>query len=261
MIIDKLWSFAGEAPDQTVDELLTGSRDTPVTGVATAFMPSQEVVEQAIAAGANLLIAHEGPYYSHRATGRETAARADSVYGAKRELIERGGLAIYRFHDGVHRWQPDGITLGLIRSLGWEAYVGEHRAYASLLTLPRQTVAEVAEHLKRTLALPFVRVVGDLAMPCERLGVTVGYRGGGDTAIPLLADDGADLIVIGEGPEWETPEYVRDAVRQGKRQALIAIGHEASEAPGMAEVAERLSELFPGLPVLHLKDRPLFQCV
>ncbi|CAM3815068.1 Nif3-like dinuclear metal center hexameric protein [Cohnella lubricantis] len=251
--------ITAEMPDSTVDKLITGEPDTIVTGIATAFMPSQSVIEQAIAMGANLLIAHEGLDYSHAGSAADLAA--DSVYLAKRRLIEQSGLAIYRFHDGIHRYRIDGITLGLIRTLGWEAYVSEHRAAASLLTLPRWTVRNIAKHLKQRLHVPFVRVVGDLDTLCECVGIAVGYRGGGATAIPLFGADGADLVIAGEGPEWETPEYVRDAVRQGKHQALILLGHAASEEPGMAELALTLQACWPGVPVRFLKDAPLFQWV
>lgn len=260
MVLDHIHEpIAAEMPDPTVDRLLSGDPDTAVTGIAVAFMPSQAVIEQAVGIGANLLIAHEGLYYRHAgATGR---LEADPVFQAKRQRIERFGLAIYRFHDGIHRYRPDGITIGLIRALGWENQVTEHRDAASLLKIPRQTAAAIAEHVKNRLAIPFVRVVGDPDTPCERVGIAVGYRGGGETAIPLFGTDGADLVIAGEGPEWETPEYVRDAVRQGRRQALIVIGHAASEEPGMKALALMLQARYPGLPVRYLQDSPLFHWI
>lgn len=260
MVLDELMAPVQSAmPEPTVDVLLTGSPDRIVSGIAVAFMPSQPVIEQAIDMGANLLIAHEGLYYSH--SSHTDHLEADSVYRAKRRLIEQSGLAIYRFHDGIHRYHPDGITLGLIQALGWDNQVAEHRAAASLLALPRQTVADIAEHVKRRLGLPWVRAIGDPAMLCERVGITVGYRGGGGISIPLFSADGADLVIAGEGPEWETPEYVRDAISQGRGQALIVLGHAASEEPGMAALAARLQACYPGLPVRFLKNTPLFQLI
>lgn len=258
MVLEKLREpIAAALPDRTVDELLSGDPDAPVTGIATAFMPSQAVLEQAASMGANLLIAHEGLYYSH--AGDTERLESDPVYRAKRRFIERSGLAVYRFHDGIHRYRPDGVTLELVRSLGWEDHATEHRAAASLLRLPRQTAADIAEHLKRRLRVPGIRLVGDPDTVCERVGIAVGYRGGGATAIPLFGDDGADLVIVGEGPEWETPEYVRDALSQGQRIALIVLGHAASEEPGMEALALRLQESYPGLPVRFLRDTPLFR--
>jgi putative NIF3 family GTP cyclohydrolase 1 type 2 len=257
--LERLEELTGGKPEHTVDGLLSGDPSTPVAGIAVAFMPSHATIEKAIACGANLLIAHEGVFYSHR----DAAERLnnDEVCMAKRRLIERSGIAVYRCHDGWHRRRPDGIAYGLIETLGWTEFVESHQMAASILTLPPTTVGEAAARLKRRLGVPMLRVVGDLAMPCRRVGLLVGYRGGGDTAIPLLEQERLDLVVAGEGPEWETPEYVRDAVRQGRSKALILLGHAASEEPGMAFLAERLQVACPEVPVRYLRDEPLFQWI
>ena len=82
-----------------------------------------------------------------------------------------------------------------------------------------------------------------------RSGLLAGYRGNGATAIPLFEQEQLDLIIAGEGPEWETPEYVKDAVHQGKRRALILLGHAESEEPGMEALAEQMRAEFPSIPV------------
>ena len=69
------------------------------------------------------------------------------------------------------------------------------------------------------------------------------------------------MAITGEGPEWETPEYVRDALAQGKKRALIALGHGESEQPGMKYLAAILRERFPGLAVhLSRKGRSFRSC-
>lgn len=57
-------------------------------------------------------------------------------------------------------------------------------------------------------------------MECQRIGLLAGYRGGGEVVIPLFQNQNLDLIIAGEGPEWESPEYVRDALQQGKKKHL-----------------------------------------
>lgn len=49
-------------PENTVDQLITGSADQVITGIVVTFMPTQHVIEQAIQQGANLIIAHESPF-------------------------------------------------------------------------------------------------------------------------------------------------------------------------------------------------------
>lgn len=244
----------------TVDKLdPPGNPDTEVRGIVTAFSASQHVIEQAIALGANLIIAHEGVYFSHQ--DDRDWLEGDPVYMEKAELIAHSGIRIYRFHDGLHRYKPDGVMEGLLRTLDWSRYVSAQQPAAAILTLPATEVGELSQQLKLKLGIPYVRVAGELSMPCSRVGILVGYRGGGKMAIPLFQNEDLDVIIAGEGPEWETPEYVRDAVHQGRRKALIMLGHAESEAPGMKHLADMLSEHFPGLPVYFIGERPVFEIV
>jgi len=69
------------------------------------------------------------------------------------------------------------------------------------------------------------------------------------------------VVIAGEGPEWETPQYVKDAVFQGKGRAYVALGHAESEEPGMKYLAEILERAFPGLPVHFVPETPVFRVV
>lgn len=243
--------------EQTVDRLMFGSPETEVTGIVTTFLATQHVLEQTVALGANLVITHEGVFYSHHE--RMESIAEDPVYLTKRKLIENSGIAVFRFHDHVHRYRPDGITEGLVKALDWESYVEEHLPAACILNMPAKTLSDIAEDVKMKLGIPYVRVVGESAAPCSRVGLLVGYRGGGTIAIPLFESRRLDLIIAGEGPEWETPEYIRDAMYQGRRKALLFLGHAASEEPGMRNVTDLLKKEFPDVPVHFIAERPLFQ--
>jgi putative NIF3 family GTP cyclohydrolase 1 type 2 len=245
--------------EQTVDTLLSGDPQVEVTSVVTAFMPTQKVLEEAVALGANLVIAHEGTFYSHHSSF-ESTLKDDPVYQSKKKFIDESGLAIFRFHDYIHRYQPDGITEGLAEALSWKASVVKRLPAASIVELPAATtVKELVGHVKSKLAIDYVRVAGNIVISCKKIGILVGYRGGGQLAIPLFAQEDLDVIICGEGPEWETPEYVRDAVWQGRAKALIMIGHAASEEAGMMFLAERLRQHFPSVPVHYLADKPALQ--
>ncbi|WP_260989790.1 Nif3-like dinuclear metal center hexameric protein [Paenibacillus xylanexedens] len=245
-------------PENTVDQLITGSPDQFVTGIVVAFMPTQQVIEQAIQGGANLIIAHESPFYNHHSA--TDWLENDSVYMHKRNLIDQTGIALFRCHDIIHRFEPDGITDGLIQELGWTTYLSERTAESDMVTFPKgMTVQEIARHLKQRLGIDYVRIAGNSEIVCRRVAVLVGFRGNGPVTIPLLQNEQVDLIIAGEGFEWETPEYVRDAVQQGKSKALIMVGHAESEAPGMKLLANRLKESFPELKVTFVKEQPVFK--
>jgi putative NIF3 family GTP cyclohydrolase 1 type 2 len=247
-----------ELPEHTVDQLITGSPHQTVTGVVVTFMPTQHVIEHAIQRGANLIIAHEPPFYNHHSHTDWLAD--DPVYENKRKLIENGGVAIYRCHDAIHRFQPDGITEGLVQALGWSSSVEQRKPEADILTFPEgMTVQLIAKHIKHSLGIEYVRVAGDPKMVCRRAAVLVGFRGNGNLTIPLLHQEELDLIIAGEGFEWETPEYIRDAVQQGKKKSLLMIGHAESEASGMKLLSERLTAAYPELPFHFIGEQPVFQ--
>ena len=47
--------------------------------------------------------------------------------------------------------------------------------------------------------------------------------------------DNVEVLLVGETREWETVEYAADATSEGKKKALIVIGHVPSEQAGMEE--------------------------
>ncbi|WP_458126663.1 Nif3-like dinuclear metal center hexameric protein [Paenibacillus sp. Z3-2] len=249
-----------ELPENTVDQLITGSLAQRVTGIIIAFMPTQHVIEQAIKHGANLIIAHESPFYNHHSHTDWLAS--DPVYVHKRKMIDEASISIYRCHDIIHRFQPDGITEGLIKALRWSPYVEQRLPEADILSLPEgQTVQAVAQHVKSSLGIDYVRVAGDVKTVCQRVGVLVGFRGNGHVTIPLIKHNQLDLIIAGEGFEWETPEYIRDAVQQGQSKALIMMGHAESEASGMKLLSDRLAAHFPELTVRFAGEKPVYTVI
>ncbi|AZK48049.1 Nif3-like dinuclear metal center hexameric protein [Paenibacillus lentus] len=243
--------------ENTVDRLETGKPDTEVTGIGVTFMPTYHVIQQAIELGINLLITHEGIYYSHQCSPE--LLQNDPVYLQKRRLIEESGIAIFRLHDYIHKYKPDMITSGLIQAMNWEGYIERVHPNSTIVDLPEMTVAEIANDMKLKLRIPYVRIVGDRLLSCKRAGILVGYRGGGTNVIPLFTAENLDVVIVGEGPEWEAPEYVRDAAQQGRQTALIVMGHAESEAPGMRALAKQLQAVYHPLPVHFMEERPLFQ--
>lgn len=257
-VIEQLKSSIGPI-DNTVDILESGNPSTEVRGIATTFMATQQVIEQALSMGVNLLISHESAYYSHRITNG--LLTHDPVYLTKSRLIQESGIAIYRHHDYCHRLEPDIIMSGLLQSLKWEAYVENMLSAAAILCIPEMRARDIAEYAKSQLSIPFVRIAGDPDMTCRRVGILVGYRGGGVNAIPLIREKALDLIIAGEGPEWETPEYTRDSVYQGVPKSLLVLGHAESEEPGMQYLAAQLQRKYPELPVHFIPVDPVFQVV
>jgi putative NIF3 family GTP cyclohydrolase 1 type 2 len=232
---------------ETVDTLKTGNPHQVVTGIVTTFLASYQVIEQAIQLGANLIITHEPTFYNHE--DEVSWLEGDPVYEAKQCLLEEHHIAIWRFHDYLHSLQPDPTTTGLLKVLGWTAYALPDKPY--LCHLPARSLSDLVAALKTKLGLTTVRIVGDLEMECTKVGILVGAYGG-MMQILTLKDPDLEVLLCGEIHEWETSEYVRDALQLGKRKALVVFGHAASEEPGMQAVIPWLQTRLPDLAITFI---------
>ena len=241
----------------TVDTLKFGDPKRSVRGVVVTFMATRSVLQRALDLGANFVITHEPTFYNHR--DEIEWLGADDVCASKRKWIEEHDLAIWRFHDGPHSLQPDGIDVGMIRRLGWKRDTDPERQ--KVFTVPAQTVRALAEDCKKRLGIAQVRVAGDLDATCTHVGLRVGSSGG-QSQIELFRDHQVDVVVCGESPEWETCEYVRDAVAMGQKKALIVLGHANSEEAGIEWMAEWIRPALPAeIPINYVPAGDPFRFV
>ena len=67
-----------------------------------------------------------------------------------------------------------------------------------------------------------------------------------------------EVLVSGESREWETVEYVRDAISAGMKKALILLGHATSEEPGMEYCATWLKTFVTEVPVEFIPAKEPF---
>ena len=229
--------------------------DQKVSGIATTMFPTLEVIEKTAKIGANLIVAHETLYYNHQ--DETDWLEEDEVFLYKKALIEKHQIAIWRFHDYWHRRRPDGIAEGNLKKLGWEKYYNPEST--RLLTLPQpQPLRDILLHIKQQLEIPQVRLVGDLDQVCQSIYLAFGAI---DSRMIIAGkqENKPDLILCGETREWETVERVRDGRLMGKITALMILGHELSEAPGMEFAAKWIQEKIPGIPVNYIASGNPFQ--
>ena len=214
-----------EWKEDTVDTFKAGNPDTAVTGIAVTMMATMDVLQRASAKGLNLVITHEPTFYAHVDTP-EGMPNSDPVWAEKRVFIEKHGMVVWRFHDHWHMRKPDGIEAGMVQSLGWEKFQTPGNQY--LFVLPETTVRKLAEEVATKLDSPVVRVVGEPEMKVTKVGFSPGAAGFQRETHALEQDD-VQVLLVGETREWETVEYVADAVTQRRNKALIVIGHVPSE--------------------------------
>jgi putative NIF3 family GTP cyclohydrolase 1 type 2 len=230
---------------QTVDTFKGGNPDTPVTGIAVTMMATLDVLERAAANHQNFVITHEPTFYSHQ-DKPEGMDESDPVWAEKRAFIETHNMVVWRFHDHWHRMHPDGILAGMVHALGWEKY--QHADDPNIFTRPEITVSKLASEVAERLGAPSLRVVGNPEMKATKIALSPGAAGF-VRETHALERDNVEVLLVGETREWETVEYVADAVTEGKRKALIIISHIPSEQAGMEECARWLKTFISATPI------------
>ena len=238
---------------QTVDQIVAGSETTPVTGIATTMMATLDVVECAAAAGRNLIVTHETPFYLHQDHTEDI--KDDPVLQYKLEFIRKHNLAIFHFHDHWHARKPDGIATGMMRQLGWEKNVDPDNP--KKFTFSGEPLAHFCRTIQSRLQDRTMRVVGDPRMPVRNVLASWGFVSR-MPGIPLFAGPEVDVFICGETREWELVEYVRDSITAGNKKALILLGHVVSEQGGMVYCADWLRSFISEVPIEFIPTREPF---
>jgi putative NIF3 family GTP cyclohydrolase 1 type 2 len=239
---------------ETVDTFKAGSPETRVTGIAVTMMATLDVLQRAAAKGQNLIITHEPTFYNHldRPEGMD---ENDPVWKEKRDFIEKNGLVIWRFHDHWHLRKPDGILAGMVQALGWQKYQSAENPH--LFTVPETTLEKLAADVAKRLETPVLRVVGNPEMRVTKLALSPGSAGF-QRETHALEMENVEVLLVGETREWETVEYAADALSEGRKKALIVIGHVPSEQAGMEECARWLKTFVKDVPIEFVATKQPF---
>jgi putative NIF3 family GTP cyclohydrolase 1 type 2 len=257
--------WQSQQPDGYSDGILFGNSEVAVTGIATTFTPTLDVLRKAVASGKNTIICREGPFYSRGersplyfrggpAPSKELL-NDDLVGRSKREFLTHNNLSIIRFHDNWDARAIDGQLLGLVRALAWEAYhskaVTGAEKYDSrnlYFQAPAETLSSLAHRLKSALKIQGVRVIGDRSSSIRTVALVHGLLLVAQ-AETILREHNVDVVVAGDAVEWEIVPYFQDLVKANMSKGLILLGEEASEEPGSEEVARWLKTFVNEVPI------------
>ncbi|MFW6289879.1 MAG: Nif3-like dinuclear metal center hexameric protein [Mariniphaga sp.] len=237
----------------TVDTFKAGNPESKLDGIAVCMFADMETLRQAANKGCNFIITHEPVFYNH---SDETESYSDNpVFKEKMQFIKDNGLVIFRFHDHIHKTQPDGISVGMIDKLGLE----KHAVNGSLthFQIPQNTLAKFAKELKERLDMQSIRIIGNPDMQFTKVAFMAGAPGG-QHHIKMLNDDEVEVLIAGEANEWETYLYANDAVALNKDKAVIFLGHIRSEEAGMEYCAQWLKVFINDVPVHFIENKANF---
>lgn len=240
-VIDELWP-ASLAEEWDAVGLVAGRRESPVRLIHFAVDPVRAVVEEACAAGADLLITHH-PLLLRPVQSVEAGTFKGEVV---HRLIE-SGCALLTAHTngdsavgGVNDVLAEILGLEDVSPLQAAADGLQEEGLGRVGTLPRgTTLGEFAATVFSILPAVAggVRVAGDREAFIRRVAVC---GGAGDGLLQAARDAEADVYITGDLRHHPASE-AREAVHDG-RPYLIDVSHFASEwlwLPAAAQALDR----------------------
>lgn len=212
-----------------------------VTKVALAVDGSQKTIEDAIAAGADMLILHHGIYWCglRPMTG---------WFKKKIETCLQHNLAVYGAHLPLDLHPELGNNAGIARALGLSDCTPEVDYHGTLIGVAgtfNGTVAELREKYAAITGSSITGFVQDAAAPAGRVAVCSG--GAGDV-IYQMHEKGYRTYLTGEENHW----VVNAAQDMGVN--ILFAGHYATETFGVKSLGKRIETQF-GLPTVFI-DNP-----
>ena len=212
-----------------------------VTKVALGVDGSQKTIDDAVAAGADLLVLHHGIFW----------CGLQPIKGWWKQKVEsclNNNLAIYAAHLPLDLHPTLGNNAGIAKALGLEDVHPEVDYHGTLIGLSGffpDTVAELRTKYAEITGAEITGVVHDATLPAGRIALCSG--GGGEEIYQMHAK-GYTTYLTGEENHW-----VSNAARDMGVNILFA-GHYATETFGVRSLGKLLEDQF-GLSTVFI-DNP-----
>ncbi|MCD8175257.1 MAG: Nif3-like dinuclear metal center hexameric protein [Phascolarctobacterium sp.] len=207
--------------------LMLGRREKPIKSIMLALDITPEVVEQALACKADLIITH------HPAIFKKLGSITDDNWqqGLLLKLAE-SGIAVYSAHtnmdcaaSGVNDVLAAMLKLNDVKPLDEESGLGR------LGTTDISDAEEFAAFAKKALKAEYV-VLGNAG---KKVCKVLVCGGAGSELIETAKEKGADTMVTGDVRYHDAQNAVFSGIN------IIDAGHQATELPILEKLADRLS--------------------
>jgi len=259
-----------EIPRETErDRVLWGDPDQECTGIASVIYASVEIIEKAHALGVNFIVAHEALFWNH---GDHTEwLENNTAFQKKRELLDRYGICVYRYHDHIHAGikigdtYKDGIFYGLTTLMGWnDNILNKEDVMPKELRIPKMSAYELAQKIISVFDLKGVRLIGHKDTQVERISLPMHINGrlSDNDLISRINDENIQCLLTLELVDFTVNEYIHDAVMLHEDKCILALGHFNFEEIGMKYYAEYLKEnLHVDVPVYFIGMHDYFDYI
>ncbi len=237
-----------ENHSNTVDTCKCGDPEKEVGKIALCFIATPEVLIQAKAWGADLLITHEPTFYNHGDENEDTLLCAK-----KRKLAEESGLTIYRYHDSMHFFAEDLIDRGFVASLGLK---GQFEKEGFFVLETETTPLALAKAIQDRLQIRHPRLIGSRMGNVKKLQFALGARG--SEPYTAFRENDCQVLLAGELSEWFDGEPIRDLAQMGAQKTVLLLGHVGSERDGMKELTKAIDRKYDGAQAKYFESGELY---
>ena len=229
--------------------LVSGDPKQQVTKVLLTVDVTAEVVEHAIAIGAELILAHHPLLLKPINSISE-----DTSKGSVLNKLVKSGIALYSAHTNADA-VPSGTSavlataIGLLDSKPLHVLSDGIHGTGRIGKLPNATsLGDLAAVLNAVLppTATGVRVAGDFERSIQTVALCAGA---GDSYLGLALDSGADVYITSDLRHHPAQEILELAKARAVPFALIDISHWAAEYLWLEQAKKELLALFPELTV------------
>lgn len=218
--------------------LLAGDRNREVKKVYIALDATNEVVDAAIAAGADMLLTHHPMIF-----GGIKSVTMDDYVGSRLIRLIRSDISYYAMHTNYDTCGMAALSaklLGLSETVPLEE-VKDGEGIGRVGALPKEmTLRECAELVKQVFLLPNVKIFGDLNQTVKMVALSPGA---GKSMARLALGFGVDVLITGD-IDHHTGVDMKDL-----GMAIIDAGHYGTEHIYMEDMRAFLAEHFPELEI------------
>ncbi|WP_040194986.1 Nif3-like dinuclear metal center hexameric protein [Clostridium culturomicium] len=215
--------------------LMVGDREADVAKILVALDCTLEVIEEAKALGADLILSHHPLLFRKPST-----ITTDTLLGRKIIELIKNDIALYSSHTN---W--DSVSAGINDE--FVAYLGFGKGeimaknpveptagIGRMVNLDKEmTLSEVIETVKEKLDLNTIRFAGDLNKTIKSIAFV---NGSGQDFMDMAAKRGADLIITGD----TTYHFVSDYSEMGL--CIMDVGHFNSEWPIVVNLSKQIKK-------------------
>ena len=231
--------------------LLVGRSEKQVKTICVALDVTEEVIDEAIAKGVDMLITHHPLLFSPVKTITD-----ETLIGNRVVKLLQHDISYYAMHTNYDVFRMAGLSaelLGLERKEVLDVTTEDGVGIGMVGELPDFiTLSTCCELIKDKFQLQGVKVFGDLATPVKRVAISPGS---GKHMSELAVAKGADVFVTGDIDHHEG----LDAVSEG--MAIVDAGHYGLEHIFIKDIAHFLAEKANEIDVLEAEVKHPFQFV